>query len=630
MEKTTFNFVEFFKKRRIPILSGSGVAALLLVLALVFTMCRPDSSGQTGENSAVGSSGTGESGAENSGDESEPETDSDSDMTEPASDAPTALWNPSNPGGSSADQKDIEVVNNCYTSGRKIAKDTVTFKIMIRDHAAGLAKYDDSAFAKYVLEQFNIKLQFEIVAISQVSEKTSLAYASKDLPDMFWVMASTSTIHYPYIDDGGYIAELGQYLDQYGPNIKNMFAETPLTKYSVTYDDGKFYMLPMYNDRDNFSWKFFINKTWLSNLRLSMPTSTDELRDVLTAFKEQDANKNGSVSDEIPMMIAAGDPQVGQIPLSLFSPFGLYSYTNAWCLDQSTDKVQYAFSTDGYRKGLQYYKGLRDARLLDANFRGAKTTDIYNRASASVQTVGVFAANSYGSAVSDESFAANYTLLPPLKSSGIASANWVNTPYENIWSDWFLLTKTCKYPEVAVRLADWLYSQEGTFVALKGPPGAPNYWNADSSGKIVINKKNIPAGKTDSDFIYSLTPGYPIPHYNSRAVIDLGNTALESYATQAEKNYSAQLSSMYGSLPPLKALPHLTFTAKETAEMQEAGGNFSSYAIQMQWNFIGGTANLNNDWDSYLSQLKQLGIEKIAAYYQTSYNRYKVWQKNNK
>lgn len=63
----------------------------------------------------------------------------------------------------------------------------------------------------------------------------------------------------------------------------------PAAKYLTTFDDGKTYMFPMVNDPDesspsNYSFKLFINKTWLTNVGKSMPTTTDQLRDVLIAL----------------------------------------------------------------------------------------------------------------------------------------------------------------------------------------------------------------------------------------------------------------------------------------------------------------------------------------------------------
>lgn len=513
------------------------------------------------------------------------------------------------------------VVNNCYTSGTKIAEKPVTLNIMIRDHANGIAKYNDSAFAKYVKDNFNITLKFKVVSIAAVSEQTSLVYAaSKSMPDMFWGMANTRTLHTPQIK-AKKVVNLSPYIEKYGPNIKKMWSEQPDTKYLTTYDDGNTYYLPMYRSQDNFSWKYFINKKWLSNLGLSMPSTTDQFYNVLKAFKDQDANKNGNASDEIPLVIAAGESGVGQIPLSLFAPFGLYSYTNAWTTN-SSGKVDYAFATEEYRNGLRFYRKLYEEGLLYNAFRGATYKQISQWTGNSLQTVGVFAANNYTEVLTDESFLNNYMVMNPIGANG--SGKWINTPYEDVWADWFVMTSACKYPEIAVRLVDWLYTEDGTMTALYGPKGT--YWNKDAKGNITFDAKKVPSGKTASEYIYTLTPGYPIPHYISDALQAKITAATSKSATNAKNTYDKQLATLYKS-KSVETFPQVYMTNNELAALSD---DYKAEAISMQWNFIGGTASLDNDWDSYLKKLDKLGLAADKKNYQNAYNRHLVWKKNNK
>lgn len=520
-----------------------------------------------------------------------------------------------------AEQNNAAVVNNCYVTGRKIAKEPVEFKIMIRDHSAGLAKYNDSAFAKYVEKEFGIKLNFTVVNIAAVSEKTSLAYAASNaMPDMFWGMAGTRSLHTPQIKSKK-VVNLTPYIQKYAPNIQKMFNENPDTKYLTTFDDGNTYYLPMYREQDNYSWKYFINKTWLKNLGLGMPKTTDDFYNVLKAFKTQDANKNGNANDEIPLIIAAGESGVGQIPLSLFSPFGLYTYTNAWGVNGG-NKVEYAFATEQYRNGLRFYRKLYEEGLLYNAFRGATYKQIKQWTGNSLQTVGVFAANTYSEGVADDSFANNYMIMNPVGTSG--QGKWLNTPYENIWPDWFVMTSKCKYPEIAVRLLDWLYSEEGTLTALYGPKGT--FWNYDSTGNITFDKSKIPAGKSQNEYCYSLTPGYPIPHYYGKALGEKINAAGNKDATAAAKAYGDQIKSI---LAPnsVKGMTQLYFTNEE---IEKSKGDLKSEAISFQWEIIGGTKSVDNDWDNYIKRLEKLGLKNQTNIQQNAYNRYVAWKKNNK
>ena len=59
---------------------------------------------------------------------------------------------------------------------------------------------------------------------------------------------------------------------------------------------------------------------WLDELGLEIPTTTEELKEVLIAFKTQDPNGNGE-ADEIPMSFIINDGD--EDPALLFGAFGL-------------------------------------------------------------------------------------------------------------------------------------------------------------------------------------------------------------------------------------------------------------------------------------------------------------------
>ncbi len=45
-----------------------------------------------------------------------------------------------------------------------------------------------------------------------------------------------------------------------------------------------------------------INRTWLNTLGLEMPTTTEEFRNVLIAFRDQDPNQNPSWPARLPVV----------------------------------------------------------------------------------------------------------------------------------------------------------------------------------------------------------------------------------------------------------------------------------------------------------------------------------------
>ena len=527
-----------------------------------------------------------------------------------------------------------QVVNNCYTTGYPIAKDPVTFKIMIRDHANGLAKYNDSPLVDYIKAKMNITLDFEAVPpTDMVVQKMTTSYASNNMPDMFWGMAPASSVHTPFIKQGK-VTEIGQYIDEYAPNVKKMLEDVPAAKYLTTFDDGKTYMFPMVNDPDesdpgNYSFKLFINKTWLNNVGKSMPTTTDELRDVLIAFRDQDANKNGDKNDEIPMTFGGCGVPYGDIPPSLFGPFGVSTYLNWMNIDQQTNKIEYTPITDEYKNGLKYFADLYKEKLLDNNFRGKQFKDVKQLTSAKIPTVGVFAATSWGEGVSAENYLAHYTVMPPLKGPAGSDSTWSYVDTEKIWAEWFVVTKNCKYPEIAVRLADYFYSTEGTAVALYGPPGDDYAWNYDEDGNFVPNYSKTPAGKSYFEWTYMMTPGYPIPHYNSKEYYQfIDYTSSNPTAEEkADAQYESATAAMFKNVKPDIVMPKLSLTAEESTSISDLGG-YASYVAEMRYKFISGE-NIDSLWSSYVANVKKLGVDKMLEVNNQAYNRYRDWMKNN-
>ena len=250
------------------------------------------------------------------------------------------------------------------------------------------------------------------------------------------------------------------------------------------------------------------------------------------------------------------------------------------------------------------------------NYAGVTSREISNGTSGSVQTVGVFAAtdNSLYQAVSSDSFVKNYMLMPPLTDDASRKGNWVNSLYDNTHTPFFMVTKSCKYPEIAVRLADWLYSTEGSLAALHGTPGDDKAWTIDANGKYVAK-----SGERGT------TPGYVLPHYYSDEVWRLRDSFAKDIPL--ESALKSQSKSMYGNLT-VKMVPNL-ITNK--IESEQAGnlsiGDFNTKGAQNTFSFINGGRSIENDWNGYLTEMEKLGVKDAIALKQSQYNRYNVYMK---
>ncbi len=93
-----------------------------------------------------------------------------------------------------------------------------------------------------------------------------------------------------------------------------------------------------------------------------MPTTTEELTEVLRAFKNEDANGNGDPNDEIPMSFIY--KHGGEDFVSLLGAFG---YGDNWdhTVVNNDGEVVFTLSQEGYKEGLKWMNELYSEGLID-------------------------------------------------------------------------------------------------------------------------------------------------------------------------------------------------------------------------------------------------------------------------
>ncbi len=199
------------------------------------------------------------------------------------------------------------------------------------------------------------------------AEKRNLMIASGDLPDAIFA-AEYSDYDLLKLAKDGAIVPLEDLIDQYMPNFKKVLAERPEYRTMITAPDGHIYSFPWIEELgkdkeriqsvDDMPW---INKEWLNKLNLKMPTTTDELKQVLTAFKTQDPNGNGK-ADEIPLSFI--DKPGGENLTFLFASFGLGDNPDHTVVTND-HKVLFTGNQDGYRQAINYIHDLYKNGLID-------------------------------------------------------------------------------------------------------------------------------------------------------------------------------------------------------------------------------------------------------------------------
>ncbi|WP_219834552.1 ABC transporter substrate-binding protein [Paenibacillus sp. R14(2021)] len=246
----------------------------------------------------------------------------------------------------------------------------VTLKFMTQSSPLAPTDPNEKLVFKRMEEKTGIHIDWTNYTNDVFAEKKNLALASGDLPDAIFD-AGMSDYDLLKLAKDGTIIPLDDLVAKM-PNLQKVLELKPQYKAMMTAPDGHIYSIPwieeLGSDKEsihevnNIPW---INKGWLDKLGLQMPTTTEELKQVLIAFKTKDPNGNGK-ADEIPMSFInsnGGNEDLGFL-------FGSFGRGINWDLTLVGDdgKVSFAASDDGYKKAVNYIHDLYKEGLLDNEF----------------------------------------------------------------------------------------------------------------------------------------------------------------------------------------------------------------------------------------------------------------------
>lgn len=221
---------------------------------------------------------------------------------------------------------------------------------------------------KRMEEKTNVHINWTCYTNDDFGDKKNLALASANsLPDGIFdaEMSDYDLLRYA---KQGIIIPLEQYIDAYMPNLKKVFDDYPEYRAMCTTTDGHIYGFPWIEQLGEGKEAIqtvggmpFINKTWLDELNIPMPTTTDELTAALKAFRDNDMAGGGKT---IPMSFICngGNEDAGV----LFGAFGEGYGDTASHIGVSNDKkVVITATQEGYKQALIWMNELYNEGLID-------------------------------------------------------------------------------------------------------------------------------------------------------------------------------------------------------------------------------------------------------------------------
>ncbi|EHB68292.1 MULTISPECIES: ABC transporter substrate-binding protein [Paenibacillus] len=448
-------------------------------------------------------------------------------------------------------------------------------------------------------------------------QKKGTMLASGDIPDLF--IGPNVITDADFAQFQGLFQDLSGMLDQ-APNVQKMFNEKPDTKLIATQPDGKIYGLPKYQRFWPASAsRQFINQKWLDELGLTMPTTWDELYEVLVAFKEKDANGNGDPNDEIPMDWPGGiggyfNPAVmlGSMGITLTdgSPQGYFV---------EDGKVKNYLTDERYKMMVAFLHKLYQAGLINPEVFTHDYTKYQSVARGEGDTAKV--GFTWGWVASDrfgQQLASQYASMPPLKATAdyAGELSWSYDYYSlNYGTNHIVMSAKSKQKEAAMRFINELYAPEVGMQVLFGSIGPNIKDNGDGTYSVLppADDKMDPgtwkwtSTMADNGAFYipdslELTLGTDM-----QEVLGQSEPLAEALEVDPEKDVFPGMFIKYSTMD------NNTMSLNNTNVMNLAESSFA------KWVTKGG---IEAEWDAYVKESEKAGLNQNLEIMQKYYDEY--------
>ena len=514
------------------------------------------------------------------------------------------------PGALAAELNDVGVY--------PITQETEVLTILMQQDVL-VEDYDTNAFTLWIEESCGVDLQFELLpAGNDGTDKLALMLSSgQALPD---VINMPMSVLQDYIyGTAGIFIDLTDYYEDYAYYFNQRAAQYPDIDFlgPVTAADGKIYSLPRYyNETIGLTSKrLWMNMEFLEALDLEVPTTTEELYQVLKAFQERDPNGNG-VNDEIPLLGSSSAELMGY----LMNAF-IYANpsNNYYTLKDGVIGVSY--TEDAFREGLRYMNRLCEEGLLSP-LTFSQSFDQYKQTvtgDGETATVGCFV--SFSTSLSINNYATSpltpqYKAIAPLSGpEGVRFTEYTPTISYPQWH----VTAYCENPELAFRVGDFLMNEEAFLRARIGEPGV--HWEYAEPGMPSFFEGRdakftfVSIWNETQNSMWRLN----IP---TISVDDLDLRYFDGDPTNATYTCAVSWPEYQACIPPEgEYAPALIFTPEEVDAISEIQSTLGTYVGECIARFVTGDMDIENDWESFQNELDAIGLELFLETSQTAYDR---------
>lgn len=246
-----------------------------------------------------------------------------------------------------------------------LEEEDVTLKFMTESSPMAPEDPNDKLILQRLEEETGVQIEWRNFTGEAFVERRNLAMSSGEFPDAI-LNAAYSDYELLNLARDEAIIPVEDLIEDYMPNLQAVLEKAPEYRAMMTAPDGHIYSFPWIEELgegkesihsvDATPW---INVEWLDQLGLDMPTTTDELKEVLVAFRDNDPAGDGQT---IPMSFIINHG--GEDISFLFGSFGLgdnWSHT----VVTNDGEVVFTPADEGFKEAMKYFNELYEEGLMD-------------------------------------------------------------------------------------------------------------------------------------------------------------------------------------------------------------------------------------------------------------------------
>lgn len=488
------------------------------------------------------------------------------------------------------------------SASQNTAGSKIKFSMYYSDNAT-LPFKSDWLTVKTADESANADVTWEIIPIADYQTKVSLALnTGTNAPDV--ILYQTTKGENSNLALNGAIVPISDYSD-WTPNFNARVKEMGLTDEidKIRLKDGKFYYLPSLYDVPFYDGGPIIREDLLEKYGLDAPKTFDDLYHVLKVFKEHSP-------DSYPLTILAGPRVLYRMTMPSFGiSLGKNSASGTNTLSWNYEEKKYfpGAISDKYKAYITYFHKLYAEGLLDPEMADPIDGDKWSQKLATGKAMATYAYYDQIGGVEGASTIDGFKLQMYPALAGPAGAH--HQPKSKTGAGIMFPYKTSKRKdfEQIVRTVDKMfYSADNAKMWCLGVKGITYDEDANGNVQFVDAAKNSPEG------IYK----YLQTTYGCGSDVTQQVWINKREMTKYDANYAQinkeveDMGDVIQSIPPT---PKFDDAASEEAGLYQTP---LSDAWE-RWNdaFLTGAKSIDKDWNTYVAEMKSLGIEKFCDIY---------------